>query len=99
MKLTSLVDFKAGEAVKNPIFSNSGGTMVLLALDKGASLPIHTAPADAVVLVLEGKVDFTLDMDPMKLETGDFLMMRKGQPHTLTATEPAKIQLTLFKED
>ena len=54
----------------------------------------HTAPAVAVVQILEGVCAFTLNGEEHMLNAGDYLVMQPDTPHSLRAPERFKMLLT-----
>lgn len=63
------------------IFENAHGGVSLLAFRQGQILTEHLAPAEVMVCVLEGEVEFTMIDRPHDLKAGDFLLMGEGVPH------------------
>ena len=46
------------------------GTVTFFAFDKGQSLSTHTAPFDAMVQVIDGEVEITIENEVWNLKTG-----------------------------
>ena len=69
-----------------------------LAFDVHDQAMAHTLidrPA-AVVRVLSGRLSFVVDGEELDLASGSWLHMAPGAPHSLVATEPTVMLLTLF---
>jgi quercetin dioxygenase-like cupin family protein len=77
---------------------NGGGTVTLFAFDTGESLSEHTAPFDALVLVLEGALTLTIGGTPVEARPGTVVRMPAGVPHALDASEPARMLLIMLRE-
>ncbi len=77
---------------------NGGGTVTLFAFDAGESLSEHTAPFDALVLVLEGALTVTIGGKPVEARPGTIVRMPSGVPHALDASEPARMLLVMLRE-
>lgn len=77
---------------------NGGGTVTLFAFDAGESLSEHTAPFDALVLVLEGALTLTIGGTPVEAHPGTVVRMPAGVPHALDASEPARMLLIMLRE-
>lgn len=104
-------DYKFGEVInlksqieKNPtkvafkeIFSNENGGVVLLGFTAGQQLPEHIAPAELMVTVLEGEIEFSVNGKPSVLKEGDFLLLGKDVAHSVKANSDAKVMLTKIK--
>ncbi|MEZ3519467.1 MAG: cupin domain-containing protein [Muribaculaceae bacterium] len=61
---------------------------------QGCRTRTHTAPAVAVVQILEGVCAFTINGEERMLQAGDCLVMQPGTPHSLRAPERFKMLLT-----
>lgn len=77
---------------------NSGGSLTLFAFDAGQGLAEHTAPFDAIVMVLEGTFTLTIGGQPVTAATGTVVRMPANVPHAVDATEPARMLLTMLRE-
>ena len=95
--LAGLVDYHKGSVVSNTLIKKATGTVTLFAFDEGEGLSEHTAPFDAMVYVLEGKVEIKISGNPYTLSAGEMVVMPANEPHALTALEPFKMLLTMIK--
>lgn len=96
-RLTDSVAYAEGAVVSKIILRNEKGNLTLFAFDKGEMLSEHTAPFDAMVQVLDGKVEIRIDGKPHLLETGETIIMPANIPHALFAVERFKMLLTMIK--
>ena len=94
MNLKDELDYVSGQIANKVIAKNDSGLVVLMAFDKDASLATHTAPAVAVVQILEGVCAFTIEGTERMLNAGDYLVMQPGTPHSLRAPQRFKMLLT-----
>ncbi len=83
--------------VSKHILKKETGNISLFAFDKGEGLSEHTAPFDAVVSVIDGKVDVKIDGISHVLESGETIIMPANIPHALDAVERFKMVLTMIK--
>lgn len=83
--------------VSKHILKKQTGNISLFAFDKGEGLSEHTTPFDALVMVVDGKVDITIGETRHLLETGDSIIMPANTPHALNAVEKFKMVLTMIK--
>lgn len=79
------------------IFENSNGGVVLLALESGQKLDEHLAPAELMVNVIEGSIEFTMIDKPHTINTGEFMLVGKGVPHSVVAKADSKVILIKVK--
>lgn len=75
------------------IFSNGNGGVVLVGLKAGQKLDTHTAPAEVMVSVVEGEIEFTMLGRPHTIKAGEFLLMGADVAHSVLAKEDSKIML------
>lgn len=75
------------------IFENKHGGVSLIAFKAGQELTEHVAPAEVMVYVVEGKVDFALNGEVLAIHAGEFLLLGKGVLHAVTAPVDAKVML------
>jgi quercetin dioxygenase-like cupin family protein len=76
----------------------SGGNVTLFAFDAGEGLSEHTAPFDALVLVLEGKLALTVGGAPVAAGAGEIVRLPAQVPHAVDATVAAKMLLIMLRE-
>jgi quercetin dioxygenase-like cupin family protein len=57
---------------------------------------MHVASSAQTVQVLSGRLHFTVDGEKLDLDPGSWLHMAPGAPHSLVATEPIVMLLTLI---
>lgn len=89
--------YQAGSVVSREIMKRPTGSVTLFAFDTGQGLSEHTAPFDALVYVLEGRVEILLSGKPIELGAGEMLLMPAGEPHALKALTPFKMILTMIR--
>lgn len=80
------------------IAKNGGGNVTIFAFDAGQGLSEHTAPFDALVLVLEGAMKLTIGGKPVLAKTGEIVRMPAHVSHALDADVPAKMLLVMLRE-
>ena len=83
--------------VSKHILKKQTGNISLFAFDKGEGLSEHTTPFDALVMVVDGKVDITIGGTSHLLDMGDSIIMPANIPHALTAVEKFKMVLTMIR--
>ena len=96
-KLTGLVEYQEGTIVSRTIINKVNGTVTIFAFDKDQSLSEHTAPFDALLQVLEGKVEVLISGKKHNLTTGEMIIMPANEPHALQAKEKFKMLLVMIK--
>lgn len=75
------------------VFENANGGVSLLAFKSGQKLDEHLAPAEVMVCVVEGEIEFTMIDQPHTIKEGEFLLMGAGVPHSVVAMVDSKVML------
>ena len=95
--LAGMVGYQQGSVVSRTIMDQKSGTVTLFAFDEGQGLSEHTAPFNAMVYVMDGKVRVTIGGKPFDLSAGDAIVMPADQPHALQATSRFKMMLIMIR--
>ncbi|MEJ5228565.1 MAG: cupin domain-containing protein [Pseudothermotoga sp.] len=97
VNLSKLVEYQKDAIVSKTLIDKSTGTVTLFAFDQGQGLSEHTAPYDAMVLVLEGSAEVKIEEKLFKVEAGEMIIMPANKPHALRATGKFKMLLVMIK--
>lgn len=95
--LKALASYSDQAVSKTLITKKEGGDILLLAFKNGQELKEHTASADALVQVVEGKCNITIDGKPFHLESGQLIIMPANIPHAVVSDGDFKMLLTRIK--
>lgn len=95
--LTNLVNYQDESVVSKILIKKETGNVTLFAFDKGQGLSEHTAPFDALVLVIDEKADIILDGKSNITKAGEIIIMPANIPHALKAIEKFKMMLTMVR--
>ncbi len=96
--LKESVNFAKGGVVSKQLIKNKGGNITFFAFDKDEGLSEHTTPFDAVVQIIEGKAEITIDGNTNIVSEGELIIMPANIPHALQAAEPFKMLLIMLKD-
>lgn len=96
-KFNDSVDYSADGIVSKRVLDRPVGTVTLFSFDKGQRLSTHSAPFDAMVQVIEGTAEITINEVKYSLGKDDSIIMPAGIPHAVNATEKFKMILTMIK--
>jgi quercetin dioxygenase-like cupin family protein len=97
IKATDLVGFQTGAIVSREIVKLPTGNITIFSFDEGQGLSEHKTPFDALVQVLEGEVEVSIDGKPYHVESGEIILMPANQLHALKALKQFKMILTMIK--
>jgi quercetin dioxygenase-like cupin family protein len=95
--LTVAVDIQAGAVVSKVIYRDETVNVTVFGFDAGEELTEHRTARPAVVQVLAGRLHFTANGEEFDAGPGFWLHMSSGTPHSLMATEPTVMLLTLLR--
>ncbi len=96
--LKDAIGFQEHSVVSRMVISNKGGSVTLFSFDEGEGLSEHTAPFDALVYLIEGSAEITIDGNPHTVRKGEFIIMPAGRPHALSAITRFKMMLVMVRE-
>ena len=95
--LAGHVSYDNDSIVSKTLRKTKAGTLTLFAFDKGQELSEHSAPFDAYVQVLDGRVELTIGGKPVVASAGEMVLMPADIPHAVKAVEQFKMLLMMFK--
>ena len=76
----------------------AGGSVTLFAFDQGQGLSEHTAPFDALVIVLDGELSLTIGGQAVAAQPGTLVRLPANVPHAVDATIAARMLLVMLRE-
>ncbi len=97
IKMSELVGYQPGSVVSREVINKTTGTVTIFAFDEGEGLSTHSAPFDAMVAVVDGECDITIDDKPNHLKAGDMIIMPAGHPHSVKALKKFKMLLIMIR--
>lgn len=97
ISLTKETQFAANGIVSRTLLRTDVAQVTLFGFAEGQELTEHTSTQHALVQILSGECEFSLQGKPNILKPGDFFYMPPNLPHAVKATKPFSMLLTLFK--
>lgn len=94
---SDLVQYQPGAVVSRTLVKKPAGSVTAFAFDAGEGLSEHTAPYDALVLMIEGESEITISGKPHRVTSGQLLRLPAGQPHGLKAITRFKMLLVMVR--
>lgn len=98
LTLNTAIEYSQGSIVSKTILEKKTGTITLFAFDEGQNLSEHTAPFDALVLIVEGEGEIIIDKKSIDLGSGQMIIMPANIPHAVNAKKRFKMLLIMIKE-
>ncbi|OCW94658.1 cupin [Macellibacteroides sp. HH-ZS] len=97
LNMAEMIEYSAGGVISKQVLKNEAGNITLFSFDRGQGLSEHTAPFDAMVEILDGEAEISIDGKPLILTTGQSVIMPAGISHALYASKQFKMLLTMIK--
>ena len=97
LKARDLVGYDKDAVVSRTIIQKPVGTVTIFSFNKGQGLSEHTAPFDALVELLDGEAEISIDHKKVLVKAGEFIIMPAGRPHALQAVKKFKMALIMIK--
>ena len=98
LRLADLITATEHGIASRVLAKTSGGNVTLFAFDAGEGLSEHTAPFDALVVILEGTMRLTVGGRPVEAATGTIVRMPAGIPHAVDAISTSRMLLVMLRE-
>ncbi len=96
--VAELLQYQDGAIVSRVLMKNKGGTVTLFAFDQSEGLSEHTAPFEALVLVVDGEADVTIAGETYRVRPGEAITLPANVPHAVKAATRFKMLLTMLRE-
>jgi quercetin dioxygenase-like cupin family protein len=93
------VVYALGSVISKTLLKKETGNITLFSFDAGQGLSEHTAPFDAVVQVLDGEAEISIDGHVTTVRAGEMIIMPAKVPHSLHAVRQFKMLLTMIRGD
>jgi quercetin dioxygenase-like cupin family protein len=96
-QLVELLQYQDGSIVSRVLLKNKGGTVTLFAFDEGEGLSEHTAPFDALVVVLDGEGYIEIAGESFTVGQGETITLPANRPHAVKAAARFKMLLIMLR--
>ena len=98
LRLVDLIAPTTGGIASRVLAKNAGGSVTLFAFDSGEGLSEHTAPFDALVVVLDGVLTITIAGRAISAEPGSIVRLPANIPHAVDAPAASRMLLIMLRE-
>ena len=92
------ITYADGSVISKTLIDKGIGNITLFSFDRGQGLSEHTSPFDAVVYILDGSAQITIDKETRTVQAGEMIIMPAHIPHALHGEEKFKMLLTMIRK-
>lgn len=94
---TRQIDYAEGGVVSKELVHTASGSITLFSFDAGQGLSEHTAPYDALLQIIDGSMELTVEGTVHKLAAGQAFIIPSGAHHSVAARERFKMIITMIR--
>ena len=95
--IKKLLEYQQDSIVSKVLLKNKSGNVTFFAFDELQELSEHTAPHDALIFIIDGKAQISIEGIQHELEAGEMIMLPANIPHAVKAIEQFKMCLTMLR--
>lgn len=92
-----MIDYAEGGVVSKELIHNDAGSVTLFSFDAGQQLSEHTAPFDALLQVVEGEMELSVEGKVNVVKAGQAFVIPNGARHSVSAAKPFKMIITMIR--
>lgn len=95
--VAQMIDYAEGGVVSKELIHNDAGSVTLFSFDTGQQLSEHTAPFDALLQVVEGEMELSVEGKVNVVKAGEAFVIPNGARHSVSAAKPFKMIITMIR--
>ncbi|HGC7191680.1 TPA: cupin domain-containing protein [Streptococcus agalactiae] len=99
LDLKQIVPIEEEQMLSKTLVQRKDLGMTIFSLDKGQEIGRHSSPGDAMVNILSGLAQITIDQDKFDVAAGECIVMPSNIPHSLYAKEAFQMLLVVVKPE
>lgn len=92
-----VVDYADGGVISKELVHSNAGSVTLFSFDAGQGLSEHSAPFDALIQVIEGKMELTVEGTKHVISAGESFIIPNNAHHSVNAAERFKMIITMIR--
>lgn len=96
-KASEAIGYAEGGVVSKELIHNPSGSITLFSFDEGQGLSEHFAPFDALLQVVNGEMELTVNGAVHNIKSGESFIIPSGARHSVTARQPFKMIITMIR--
>ncbi len=96
-KATEVIEYTDGGVVSKEFIHSNAGSVTVFSFDAGQGLSEHTAPFDALIQVINGVMQLTVEGRTFNIKAGETFIIPSGAHHSVKAVERFKMMITMIR--
>ena len=92
-----VIDYADGGVISKELVHSNAGSVTLFSFDAGQGLSEHSAPFDALIQVIEGKMELTVEGTKHVISAGESFIIPIGAHHSVNAAERFRMIITMIR--
>ena len=96
-KATEVIEYTDGGVVSKEFIHSNAGSVTVFSFDAGQGLSEHTAPFDALIQVIDGVMQLTVEGQTFNIKAGETFIIPSGAHHYVKAVERFKMMITMIR--
>lgn len=95
--IPDLLNYQSGAIVSQTLVDDEAVTITVFAFGEDERLSEHTAPHDAILQVVDGTAEVTIEGEAYEVQDGESLVLPANKPHAVAAVSAFKMFLTMVR--
>ena len=96
-KATEVIEYTDGGVVSKEFIHSNAGSVTVFSFDAGQGLSEHTAPFDALIQVIDGVMQLTVEGQTFNIKAGETFIIPSCAHHSVKAVERFKMMITMIR--
>ena len=92
-----VIDYADGGVISKELVHSNAGSVTLFSFDAGQGLSEHSAPFDALIQVIEGKMELRVEGTKHVISAGESFIIPSNAQHSVNAAERFKMIITMIR--
>ncbi len=92
-----MLEYQDGSIVSRTVLKEESGSITVFAFDRSQGLSEHTTPHEALIYLVDGEAEVTIDGQARLVKRGEMIVLPANCPHAVKAISRFKMILTMLK--
>ena len=95
--IADMLEYQEGSIVSRTVLKAESGSITVFAFDQSQGLSEHTTPHEALIYLVDGEAEVTIDGQARLVKRGEMIVLPANRPHAVKAISRFKMILTMLK--